>query len=161
MSVLLVLGAVAATGFCLLVRKLPKPRAFFAAVAGFGFAFAAVGGFIQHFLMFLAHLAVHGESKVFGRLFAGSASTATNTVVVAGAMTIVVAFLACLWVHDMWPKHAAKMRTTIIGFAAPLLAVATGGAAAQVASSIYSSVSTAPVLHSPVVHTLVISRLGG
>lgn len=162
MSILLVIISVAITGFCWLVRKMPKVRAFFAALAGFGFAFAAVGGLIHRILMFVADLMVRGETKLFGKLFAGSTAATANTVAVAAAMTVVCGFLAALYVHDMWPKHAAKLRTTIIGFGVPLLAVATGGTAGQVASSIYSSISTAsPVLHSPVVHIIVTTRLGG
>jgi hypothetical protein len=128
MSVLLVLGALTLATLCIFLKKLPKVRAVAAFIAGLGFAFGAVGGLIDHLLAAVFHLLVGVSDKVGTAAFG------------VGISTIVAGALAFVFIHDLMPKHAAKMRTAIIGFALPLFAVAAGGAAGQLASSVHQGI---------------------
>lgn len=127
-QVLVFLGALTFTGLCIWLKKFVRLRAVTALIASIGFAYGVVGGLLTHLLTAGAHLAVGTAGKI-----------ETLTVGVA-VPVIIIGALAFVYIHDLMPKHTAKMRTTIIGFLLPLLAVATGGAAGSLADNVHAGI---------------------
>lgn len=126
MTALWVLGALTFTALCLWLKKFPKLRAVAALFASLGIAYGVIGGLLTHLLTTGVGLVVSATDKL-----------ATITLGVA-IPTIIAGALAFVLVHDLMPKHAAKMRTTVIAFILPLFAVAAGGAAGQLAANVHT-----------------------
>lgn len=153
MSILLVLGATAFMIFAAIVKKMPKIRALAAAISGIGFAVGDVGGLLSRLLLRVAGFAVHTEDTLSGRLFSAGAALVG---------LVIVATMAGFWVHDMWPKHAAKMRTTILGLVTPFVAVATGGQAASLVHSFNTSIGNTGIGGAWAPHIIIIAtHIGG
>lgn len=114
----------------LIVKKLPKTKAVAALAVSFGVAYGNRG----HLIPRLANQAAHAGVTAAGN--AGSHLGGVGQATVGGLICLVGLGLL---VHDLWPRHKAKMRDTIIAILLPILAVAAGGTAAHISDQVHTN----------------------
>lgn len=119
MPIWLTVIGIAALIVLFIVKKMPKIRALAALFVGLGIAYGSTRSLVTRFTDDGAHAALAGGGRLAETAFGiGAASL--------GA--IVVLCLLFLVAHDLYPRHSAKMRTTIAALLLPVFAVNAGGA---------------------------------
>lgn len=131
MSIWWTVGGLAVLIVLFIVKKLPKIRALAALVVGYALAYGGTRALLPRLAGQGAHAGVTGAGHL------GQVALGIGVQAIGGLIALILAFFVA---HDLWPKHKAKLRTTICALLLPVFAVAAGGQAAHVSNQVHMNI---------------------